>query len=484
MNSPSPPGTDLFSGSVVREIRQPAPDRLVLRTYGRGVGEIDWLLSVHPACPRFLRTFRRGRNPPRPGNFCQWLRTRIAGAAAGTPEPAGEQAIALPFTKDGERFGLILECNGNESNLLLVDGERRLLIALRHPALPGRKLAPGEPYVPPPAVTWLPKDFPLEGWRLAGDTAEAEALDRRGWEREQGAEFEALQRACLRAARRERKRLQRRVRHQREDLARAREAETVREWGELLKINRNRMRPGQQEIRVTNEFLPGRPEVAIPLDPQASPVENIERLFRRYRKLRGAAPHIEARLGETEAELNRWAALTAEVEAAADRAALEAAYAQAGLPLPVGQAAAGRGNGPSGPESASILTRISSDGFRILVGRSKEPNDEVTFRIGNGRDWWFHAQGIPGAHVIVRTPSGGALPPRTLREAAWLAAYYSPRRAEGKLDIDYTQRKYVRKIKGGEPGQVTYSQNRTVVADLADSGAARVLSAVEAAERR
>ncbi len=242
------------------------------------------------------------------------------------------------------------------------------------------------------------------------------------------------------------------------------------------------MRPGEREIRVPNEFLPGRPEVAIPLDPLASPAENIERLFRRYRKLRGAAPHVEARLGETEAELNRWMALIGEAEAAANQGALETAFAKAGLPLPEVQAAAVRGGGAGGPEGASILTRISSDGFRILVGRSKEANDEVTFRIGNGRDWWFHAQGIPGAHVIVRTPRGGALPPRTLREAAWLAAYYSPRRAEGRLDIDYTQRKYVRKIKGGEPGQVTYSQNRTVVADLADPAAARVLSAVEAAE--
>ena len=131
-----------------------------------------------------------------------------------------------------------------------------------------------------------------------------------------------------------------------------------------------------------------------------------------------------------------------------------------------------------------ILTRISSDGLRILVGRSKEANDEVTFRRGRGRDWWFHVQGLPGAHVIVQSPGGTPLPPRTIREAAWLAGYYSPRRSEGRLDIDFTQRKHVRKVKGGQPGQVTYSQNRTVVADMNDPDAARILDAVEGGEGR
>ena len=121
------------------------------------------------------------------------------------------------------------------------------------------------------------------------------------------------------------------------------------------------------------------------------------------------------------------------------------------------------------------MTRLSADGLTILVGRTKEENDLVTFRLGNGRDWWFHVQGIPGSHVIVKSPDGEAPPQRTLREAAWLAAYYSTGRGQGRLDVDYTQRKHVRKIKGAEPGQVTYSQNRTLFVDVNDPQARAVL---------
>ncbi len=102
-----------------------------------------------------------------------------------------------------------------------------------------------------------------------------------------------------------------------------------------------------------------------------------------------------------------------------------------------------------------------------MAGRNKHQNAHVTFSIGRGNDWWFHAQGVPGSHVIVKYPKT-PLPQKTLQEAAQLAAYYCKVRANRKIEIDYTQRKYVRKIKGGEPGQVIYSQNKTILVDLDD----------------
>jgi predicted ribosome quality control (RQC) complex YloA/Tae2 family protein len=308
----------------------------------------------------------------------------------------------------------------------------------------------------------------------------AQALDTAAREREASAGLEALRREALRAANAEIKRLRRRIAHQRGDLARAEGAEQMRRWGELLKIHRERLRPGLAEITLPDEFDPARPEVTIPLDARAGPAGNIERLFRRYRKLRAALPHIRRRLEEAEAVLARWVTEAEEIGRARDRPELEARFERLGSPLPESAPLAPRRRETERGES-DVLTRTSSDGFTILVGRSKEANDRVTFRIGNGRDWWFHAQGIPGAHVLVRNPGGGTLPERTLREAAWLAAYYSQRRQEGKLDVDYTQRKHVRKIKGGEPGQVTYSQNRTLFADLADERAAAILA--EGADR-
>ena len=87
---------------------------------------------------------------------------------------------------------------------------------------------------------------------------------------------------------------------------------------------------------------------------------------------------------------------------------------------------------------------ISSDGFHIYVGKNNYQNEEVTFKIADGGDWWFHAKGMPGSHVIVKT-GGSELPDRTFEEAGRLAAYYSSGRSAKKVEIDYIQRKHVKK---------------------------------------
>jgi predicted ribosome quality control (RQC) complex YloA/Tae2 family protein len=419
----------------------------------------------------------------------------LVGARLETPRLLAPQVLALPATHDpdagGARVTLVLEANGAESNLLLLDGEGRLAVALRHPALPGRPLAPGDPYVPPvkprPLAGWALGLWREEAWRLGGDEARARDLDAEARGREAKASLEALRRVATRAANAEIKKLWRRAEHLRADLERAEGADQLRRWGELLKIHRARLRSGLSEIALPDEFDPARPEVTIPLDARLGPTGNIERLFQRHRKLRVAVSHIRRRLEETKAALGGWEDALGDqgvIARAEGREAIEALFRRLGRPLPApampcesgaprpNRQGAGRG---TRPEDSHVLTRTSSDGLTILVGRSKEANDRVTFRLGNGRDWWFHAQGIPGAHVIVRNPGGGPLPERTLREAAWLAAYYSQRRQEGKLDVDYVQRKHVRKIMGGEPGQVTYAHNQTVLVDLSDKRAAAVL---------
>jgi predicted ribosome quality control (RQC) complex YloA/Tae2 family protein len=95
------------------------------------------------------------------------------------------------------------------------------------------------------------------------------------------------------------------------------------------------------------------------------------------------------------------------------------------------------------------------------VGRNSRQNDEVTFRRAKGDDWWFHARGVPAAHVIVRS-IGQSLPPDTIQRAAELAAHFSQLRNEAHVDVDYTLRRHVRRIPGAAPGLVTYSQEQTI----------------------
>lgn len=83
--------------------------------------------------------------------------------------------------------------------------------------------------------------------------------------------------------------------------------------------------------------------------------------------------------------------------------------------------------------------------------------------------------GFSGSHVVVRNPAGGALPRATLREAAWLAAYYSKARSQGRVEVAYVERKHVRRVPKGKPGAVTFDHGHTLWVDLADERLARVL---------
>ena len=107
---------------------------------------------------------------------------------------------------------------------------------------------------------------------------------------------------------------------------------------------------------------------------------------------------------------------------------------------------------------------LSSDGYHIYVGKNNLQNEELTFHFASGNDWWFHAKGIPGSHVIVKT-NGEELPDRTFEEAGKLAAYYSKNRGSEKIEIDYIEKKHVKKPKGGKPGFVVYYTNYSLMID-------------------
>ena len=106
---------------------------------------------------------------------------------------------------------------------------------------------------------------------------------------------------------------------------------------------------------------------------------------------------------------------------------------------------------------------ISSDGFHIYVGKNNFQNEELTFKTATGNDWWFHAKGCPGSHVIVKGDGTDQLPDTTFEEAARLAAYYSKNRQAPKVEVDYIQKKHVKKVSGAKPGFVIYHTNYSMV---------------------
>jgi predicted ribosome quality control (RQC) complex YloA/Tae2 family protein len=454
----------LLRGAWVRKIRQPEPDVIVLETHAPG-GRADWLLSADPAGARLVQTHSSGGNAPRPGRFLLWLRTRLEGARVEEMTIAADQVVDLALQGKKGRFHLVLEMNGPASNLLLLDGERRVLATL-HPQAPLETLKkPDALYRPPTRLYRYPRNDPP---RLPISDGElVQSLDERWREYLAELKFKAIRKQALRTIRSMLGKLRRRLANVEADRKAAQSAEILRQWAELLQIHRHAIKAGMTELVVPNEFLPQRPSITISLDPALTPSENMQRFFQRYKKARDSAGHVERRLAATGQEIARWQEIHQRFSGLATPAELESVLAElspaeraAIVPAPKEES--------GGQARRQIMSRVSADGYKIYVGRSKAENEEVTFHIGRGRDWWLHALGVEGAHVLVRSPDSNPLPPVTLRQAAWLAAYYSKGRNRGSLEVAFTQRKHVRKLKGGEQGQVTYSLGRTVWVDLAD----------------
>jgi predicted ribosome quality control (RQC) complex YloA/Tae2 family protein len=192
----------------------------------------------------------------------------------------------------------------------------------------------------------------------------------------------------------------------------------------------------------------------VPLDPALGPRQNAEALFRRARKIRRRAalagqklPGIDARRRLLEEELALVATLPP--EALAERA------------LPVAAAPGRKAAAAAAGAVPGIREYRSAEGWRILVGKSGAGNDRLTGRVAAPEDWWFHVRDFPGAHVVLKG-AGGEPPVEAIRAAGAIAAWHSGARAEGMVDVAYTRRKNVRKVKGGPPGKVLLGESATV----------------------
>ena len=249
-----------------------------------------------------------------------------------------------------------------------------------------------------------------------------------------------------------------RVRRRQEALERARvsqaQVEELRRRGEMILAYAYRIEPGQRELMALVE--PDEPPLLIELHPHLSPVENAQRYFVRHKKAKSAAGQIPALLERAELELRYLDQLETDLNLAANWPEIqevEACLVEAGYIKE-------RRRQPKVGRSQPLAVN-SRDGLLILVGRNSRQNEEVTFRRAAPHDLWLHVRGAPGAHVIVKT-GGREVPEATLRQAAQLAAYYSQARGSARVAVDYTERRYVRPIKGAGPGLVTYTQEKTI----------------------
>jgi len=278
--------------------------------------------------------------------------------------------------------------------------------------------------------------------------------------------------------------LTRRLDAQGEDLERTRAQIAARRWGEILVSHYGEIPRGASRVRLPDAFAdsPGA-TVEIPLDPALTPHDNAARLFQKAKKGERGEKVVQKRLAQTRKSLAGLAGLRRDIETRPPKEALRLLddfLREAGLRLKargdtrkihLGRRTAGAPRpgrpgrrSPGARESIRPRTFHTSDGWEVWVGRNNTDNDLITHRLSNPHDLWFHVVGVPGSHVILRRPSRHATPkPRTLEEAAAIAAYYSKAKKLSRVPVIFTERKFVSKPRRGKPGQAICSRERELL---------------------
>lgn len=258
-----------------------------------------------------------------------------------------------------------------------------------------------------------------------------------------------------------RDRLARKLAVQREDLKRTETREEVRKKAELITANLYRLKKGDRSLVCEDYYAEGCPEITIPLDALKTPQQNAAALYKEYNKLKGAERHLTVLIREGEQQLEYLESVLDQLERAESEKDLSDLRREL---METGFLKKQKGGKPERGRSQAPLRFESDDGFEILVGRSNVQNDELTTKLARRTDYWLHTQRVHGSHVLVRC-DGLEPPESTLEQAASLAVYYSQGRGGGKIPVDYTMVRFVRKPSGALPGKVIYTDYRTLLAE-------------------
>ena len=234
--------------------------------------------------------------------------------------------------------------------------------------------------------------------------------------------------------------------------------ETYKVYGELLQTYGYQAEPEAKELEALNYYT--NEMIRIPLDPTKTPLENAKRYFEKYNKMKRTYEALSHLIVETRDGIS----YLESVSNALDIARTEDDLAQVKEELTQSGYVRRKFTKKKEKFKSMPLHYISSDGYDMYVGKNNFQNEELTFSFASGNDWWFHAKKVPGSHVIVKS-QGEDMPDRVFEEAGKLAAFYSKNNGSEKVEVDYVEKKHVKKVKGQKPGFVIYHTNYSLIAD-------------------
>lgn len=425
-------------------------------------------ISLEPGAPRIYLIKRRLRDLEKesgnPNPFVLFLKKRLSNAVLDSIEKIeNERILIFRFTArtelgETEKYSLAAQLTGRSANLFLLDKNGFILDKLRETFGEGQEI--GGKYSAPFREEEKRRRAVEESFPIGNFPTLSEALDNFYLEKESEKLFQSRAKSAENKIKQEIAKREKLVKKLKQDLENHGDAEKWKRAGDLILANLADAVMVDGKLLVVDYFDENVPTVEIEIDENDSLTGAAEKFFRRYTKARNAKEEISKRLEILESEISDLKLQKEQVEnAVAERD-------EDFLNEYLGDKPDKAGRKQKKAENFSGARRfVSSDDYEILVGKASKDNDFLTFRIAKSQDLWLHAADYPGSHVVVKNPNRKEIPPRTLIEAAQIAAFYSHARQQPKVAVHYTQKKHVNKPKGASLGLVSLSSFKTILVE-------------------
>ncbi|MGC2235742.1 MAG: NFACT family protein [Pyrinomonadaceae bacterium] len=427
-------------------------------------------ISIEPTAPRIYLVTRRLRDLERqsknPQPFFQLLRKKLSNAILQKVEKLDDERIIrfdfLAQSEIGEieNYALIAQLTGRSANLFLLDKNDFILDAARENFGEGQEI--GNRFAAPKRDGETRRKGEEESFSQGDFNSLSESLDDfyRGKEAEKA--FQAKAQSARSRLKQEISKREKLVKKLNQDLAGHGDAAKWKRFGDLLLANLALAARVGDTVLVTDFFDEATPTVEIEVEENLSLTEAAEKFFKRYTKARNALEEISKRLTISESEIEALRAQSEILEesiAARDEEVLAEFTSEKPIKLKV------KLREKQAENFTGARRYTSSEGFEILVGKGSKDNDFLTFRVAKSNDLWLHAADYPGSHVVVRNPNRNEIPPKTLLEAAQIAAFFSKAKEQPKVAVHYTQKKFVNKPKGAALGLVSLASFKTILVE-------------------
>lgn len=425
-------------------------------------------ITVEPAAPRLYLIKRRVRDLEKASvpttQFSLSLRKELARKSVTSVEKLPtDRVVTLKFDGADDlgqqtRPMLIAQLTGRSANLFLLNDEGIITGRLKETKGVGQTV--GEKYQPPKSgATHSATKSNIKSLGLGDRESLSDVLDQHYTSLEESRGLESQLAAARAELQKEISRRSKLLKKLERDLEGHSDAEQHKQIGELLLANVATAKRVGGRLKLTDYFAEGAPEIEIEVDDKLTVPEEASRRFELYSRSKRARVQIANRIKQVKADL-------ADLEVKRKRLETSPGTFADSVSEPSKGEAKTKSRETRVPGARRYL---SSDGYEILVGRAARDNDNLTFKIAKPNDLWLHAADYPGSHVIIRNPTRKEIPHRTLIEAAQLAAYSSQASKDPKVDVHYTERKFLSKPKGSAAGLVRMTRFKNIVVKPAEA---------------